>query len=111
MKLKKIILYIILICIAESVAVSCIKKYESIPGNLNGLQFFAFAVLCYGLVCYFLRCSFQLKAQMGATVILWSAISILLVTISGILFFGERLELKQIIAGALVISAVYILNR
>jgi small multidrug resistance pump len=110
MKYNKIFIYIILICIAEAVAVSCVKKYDSIPGDMNGLPFFAFAIFCYACVCYFLRCSFQLHSKMGTTVVLWSAISILLVTLSGILFFGEKLEIRQIVAGLLVISAVYILH-
>lgn len=111
MALQKIFSYVFFICVAEATAVSCMKKYASLPGPTQGAEFFALAVAMYALICYLLSLTFSTNVTMGSTVVLWSVMSIVFITTVGILFFGEKLRIKQIVAALLVLAGVYILNR
>lgn len=108
---QNLLVLVLLICVAEASAVSCVKKYASIPGSDNGVIYLVAAVGMYAVVCYILSRVFEKKTEMGKIVVFWSALSIVLVTAAGVGIFGEKLQTKQLVAGLLVMAAVYILNK
>lgn len=103
--MDNLMLLILLIVVMETVAISCVKEFH-INGNY---LYFVLAIFFYSIVCYCLNRSFE-YTTMGITNIIWSGLSILLVTIAGVLFFREELHYHDIVAGALITSGMLILR-
>ena len=98
-----LIIFILLIVICETAAISCVKKYH-LDGNVS---YFVGAIILYGMVCYLLDKSFN-YSTMGITNVVWSGISILAVAIAGVLFFREKVHLHDVIAGILITIGILI---
>ena len=86
-------------------AISCVKEYH-INGNI---KYFIAAIFLYSLVCYCLNKSFY-YTTMGITNIVWSGMSILLVTLAGVLLFREKIHMHDIIAGSMIAIGILILR-
>lgn len=99
-----LLLIIILIVIFETTAIMCVKKYH----NENCIEFFFLAILLYAVVCYLLHYSLYYNNSVGINNVLWSGLSIFIVTLSGVLFFKEKLHLHDIIAGSLITAGIVI---
>ena len=102
---QNIIVLIALICLTETAAISCVKKYH----NGDGSVFFICAILLYSIVCFLLHKSFYLNT-MGITNVLWSGISVLFVIIAGVFLFHEKVHTHDIIGAALITTGMLIIR-
>lgn len=100
-----IYLIIFFICCAETLAISFVKKYH----NGDGAYYFPLAVCMYALVCFLLNKSFSFSG-MGLTNVMWSGISVMAVTLTGVLWFHEKLHLHDILASAMITGGLLILK-
>ena len=98
-----LLLLIIAIVIFETMAISCVKEYHI----SNKTCYFCYAVILYGIVCYLLHQSFYFTT-MGMTNVIWSGLSVFMVTIFGVLFFKERVHMHDILAGCLITAGIII---
>ena len=103
MGIPRIYWYVLLIVMLETMAMSCFKK--SIDSN----AFFAVGVLFYAAVGYLLRLTMN-ASGMAMTNAVWSGLSVLATTITGILLFKETLHVHDYGAIALIAMGVMILK-
>ncbi len=101
-----LLLLIILICISEAIAMSCVKKYH----NGDGAGYIYLAMLMYAGVCLLLNQSLKFSNTIGMTNVLWSGLSVMLVTLVGVLVFHEKLHFHDIIAAVLITAGMLILK-
>lgn len=102
---NNILILIALICITETMAISCVKKYH----NGDGSIFFIFAILLYSGVCFLLNKSFHLNT-MGITNVLWSGMSVMFVIIAGVLLFHEKIHTHDVVAAALITTGMLMIR-
>ena len=100
-----LLLFILLIAICETTAMSCVKQFHI----SNDISYFILAIFMYSLVCFFLNKSYYYTG-MGMTNVIWSGLSILMVTLAGILFFKEKLYGHDLLAGSLIATGIMIIN-
>lgn len=103
MGIPRIYWYVLLIVMLETMAMSCFKK--SIDSN----AFFAVGVLFYAAVGYLLRLTMN-ASGMAMTNAVWSGLSVLATTVTGILLFKETLHVHDYGAIALIATGVMILK-
>jgi len=103
MGIPRVYWYVLLIVMLETMAMSCFKK--SIDSN----AYFAVGVLFYVAVGYLLRMTMN-ATGMAMTNALWSGLSVVATTVTGILLFNETLHLHDFAAIALIGSGVMILK-
>lgn len=103
MGIPRIYWYVLLIVMLETMAMSCFKK--SIDSN----AFFAVGVLFYAAVGYLLRLTMN-ASGMAMTNAVWSGLSVLATTVTGILLFKETLHVHDYGAIALIAMGVMILK-
>lgn len=103
MGIPRIVFYVLLIVMFETLAMTCFKK------SLDDTKFFLGGVLFYTIVGYLLCQSFKEKG-LAMTNALWSALSVLATTLVGVLLFKEVLHVHDFIAVALIVSGVMILK-
>lgn len=95
------ILIILLIVLAECTAQSYTNKYHH-NGNLH---LYLTAVAFYGIVVYLLSKAHK-YTSMGIANAIWSALSIIAVTLTGWLFFNQKICMKQCIAMIIIAISV-----
>ena len=100
---NRIIGYILLIVLFETIAMSCFKKSNEFIGFFYGGIFF------YAVVGYLLCQTFKLKG-IGITNAVWSALSVLATSFVGVFIFKEVLHIHDYIAIGLIASGVVILK-
>lgn len=105
MTLKNLLILIVLICVTETAAISCVKKFH----NGDGVWFFPLAVALYAVVCYLLHRSFYLNT-MGITNVIWSGLSVMLVILVGVLVFHEKIHTHDLITAALITAGMMIIR-
>lgn len=103
MGIPRIYWYVLLIVMLETMAMTCFKK------SIDSTAFFAVGVLFYAIVGYLLRLTMN-ASGMAMTNALWSGLSVLATTVTGILLFKESLHLHDYFAIALIASGVMILK-
>jgi multidrug transporter EmrE-like cation transporter len=96
---------IILIVLCETLAISCVKEFHA----TKQVEYFLYAIIGYSLVCCLLYKSFD-NIGMAMTNVIWSGLSILLVTIIGVLYFKEVIHTHDIFAGLLISAGVMIIK-
>lgn len=101
----KLIIFILLIVTFETIAISCVKEYHI----SNQSIYFIIAIFLYSIVCYLLHQSFY-YSPMGITNVMWSGLSVFLVTIAGVVFFREKIHYHDIFAGLLISAGIIILR-
>jgi multidrug transporter EmrE-like cation transporter len=97
---------ILMICVAESCAIACVKKYH----RGDGFMYFPVAVALYAIVCYLLNRSFYYKDSMGITNVIWSGVSVLMVALVGILMFHETLHFHDLLAASFITMGLLIIK-
>lgn len=100
-----LLIIIILIVCLEAVAISCVKQYHL----SKQFEFFLAAVLFYAVVCYLLAKSFD-YTTMGLTNVIWSGLSVFIVTVAGILLFKEEFHVHDLIATVFIMFGIIILK-
>ena len=101
-----ILFYITLIVIFEAVAQSCLKTYS----NTSNYNYFIIGIVSYGIVSWLLCQSYTQKGGLGIVNLIWSALSIIVSTIVGILMFKEQFHTHDIIATLLITTGILILR-
>lgn len=100
----EIFLIIFLIVIIETISISCVKGYHDGAGQ----TFMLLAIFGYSIVCYLLNKSLSYKDSMGMVNLLWSGMSVLAVSVVGVLLFKEKVSSYDMIAGSLIASGIMI---
>lgn len=97
--------FLLVAIIAEVVATSSLKASASFTKLWPSL----IAVFGYGLAFYFL--SLTLKTiPVGVAYALWSGLGIVLISITGWLWFGQKLDLAAMIGMGLIVLGVVVIN-
>ena len=102
---KVLYLLVFFILLSETAALSFLKEY-SLSGSTTHLLL---GLVFYSLVSFFLIQSFRYET-IGIVNVLWSAFSVILVAATGVLIFGERLNLAQILGMGMVLVGVAVLR-
>lgn len=66
-------------------------------------------LLCYGGAFYFLSLSLRL-IPVGLAYAIWSGLGVVLISLVGLIAFGQRLDLPAVIGLGLIIAGVVIVN-
>ena len=103
MGIPRVYWYVLLIVMAETMAMSCFKR------SVDNTAFFAVGVLFYAIVGYLLRLTFN-GTGMAMTNALWSGLSVLATTVVGTLLFKETLHIHDFFAIAMIAGGVMILK-
>ena len=101
----KLYLFILFILVSETIALSFLKQYalsQHWMYLVGGLAF-------YSLVSLFLTQSFRYEG-MGMVNVLWSACSVILVVVAGVVLFGEKISVVESLGIIMVIMGVGILR-
>ncbi len=98
-------LYVLLILISETTALSFLKKF-SVDSNY---LYFGLGIFFYLLVSLFLVKSFKYEG-MGLVNVLWSAFSVVFVVSSGVIFFKESVTYIEMGAMVMILSGVVVLR-
>ena len=103
--LTPMLITVLAIVLCESIAMSCIKKYNV----TNSSNYMIYAVSAYAAVCFFLNKSLNYNGIAKVNVI-WSGLSVLASTLLGVMFFKEKLHGHNYLAIFLITSGVMILK-
>ena len=98
-------LYLAIAVIAEVIATSALKAsngFSQLWPSVITVVGFAVAFYCLSLV---LR-----TVPMGVAYAIWSGLGIVLISLSGLLFFGQKLDAPAIAGIVLIISGVAVMN-
>jgi len=97
--------YLAIAIIAEVLATSALKESEGFSRLVPSL----IVVAGYGTSFYFLSLVLQ-TIPIGVAYALWAGLGIGLITIVGVVMFGQKMDLPAIIGIALIISGVFVLR-
>lgn len=101
-----ILIYILIIVIAEGIAQTCLKEYS----ESKKFIYFLTGLVCYGLVSWFLCESYNVNGGIGIVNLVWSALSIITSFTIGVLFFKEIIHFHDILAIILISIGMLILK-
>jgi multidrug transporter EmrE-like cation transporter len=101
-----ILIYILIIVIAEGIAQTCLKNYS----NSKKFIYLLGGLICYGLVAWGLCQSYNINGGVGFVNLIWSALSIISSFTIGVLFFKEVIHFHDILAIILISTGVLILK-
>jgi len=97
--------YLTIAIIAEVLATSALKESEGFSRLVPSLIVLA----GYGVSFYFLSLVLQ-TIPIGVAYALWAGLGIGLITIVGVVMFGQKMDLPAVIGIALIISGVFVLR-
>jgi len=98
-------LYLLIAICTETIATSALKTSESFTKLLPSL------IVVAGYATSFYLLSLCLKTmKVGFVYAVWSGLGIVLISLAGILFFKQRIDLPGIIGMALIVAGVVVLN-
>lgn len=101
--IPRVVFYVLLIVILETLAMSCFKK------SLNDSRFFLAGILFYSGIGYLL-CQTYHHAGLAMTNALWSGLSVMATTVVGVMLFKEVLHFHDYAAIAMIGAGVMILK-
>jgi multidrug transporter EmrE-like cation transporter len=91
--------------VAETLATSAMKSSEGFTKLLPSIV----VVIGYGIAFYFL--SITLKViPVGIAYAIWSGVGIVLISVAGWFWFGQKLDAPALIGMAMIIGGVVIMN-
>jgi len=97
--------YLTIAIIAEVLATSALKESEGFSRLVPSLIVLA----GYGASFYFLSLVLQ-TIPIGVAYALWAGLGIGLITIVGVVMFGQKMDLPAVIGIALIVSGVFVLR-
>ena len=97
--------YLTIAIIAEVLATSALKESEGFSRLVPSL----IVVAGYGASFYFLSLVLQ-TIPIGVAYALWAGLGIGLITIVGVVMFGQKMDLPAVIGIALIVSGVVVLQ-
>jgi drug/metabolite transporter (DMT)-like permease len=106
MKVGFILLFIILIVIAESFSQHYIKK----GSQFSDYRYLILAIFFYSFVIYFLYILYQ-EYRMGPIFLLWSIMSTISIYILGHILYKEQITSRDILGSLLCFIGLYIVYK
>ena len=98
-------LYLAIAIVAEVIATTALKAVEGFSKPLP----LALVVLCYGIAFWML--SLVMKSiPVGITYAIWSGLGIVLISIAGLLVYGQKLDLAALLGITLIIAGVLVIQ-
>ncbi|MEV4778731.1 DMT family transporter [Burkholderia sp. LMU1-1-1.1] len=91
--------------VAETIATSALKSSE----GFSKLVPSAIVLAGYGVAFYFLSLTLR-SIPVGIAYAVWSGVGIVLITVVGWAFFGQKMDAPALIGMALIIAGVVIMN-
>lgn len=101
--IPRIVFYVLLIVLLETLAMSCFKK------SMNDSRFFLAGILFYTGVGFML-CQTYHYSGLAMTNALWSGLSVMATTFVGVLMFKEVLHFHDYLAIAMIGGGVMVLK-
>lgn len=97
--------YLVLAIIAETIGTSFLQATQQFtrPFPIVGM------VVAYGVSFYFLGLALG-HMPVGIAYAIWSGLGIVLITLIGLVIFGQRLDMAAVIGIALIIAGVAVLH-
>lgn len=97
--------YLLIAIVAEVVATSALKA----SAGFSRLWPSVLVVAGYGIAFYFLSLALR-TIPVGVAYALWSGIGVVLISIAGLLLFGQRLDLPAMLGIGLIVGGVLVIN-
>lgn len=91
--------------VAETIATTAMKSSDSFTKLTPSI----IVIIGYCVAFYFLSLTLR-SIPVGIAYAVWSGVGIVLITITGWLFFGQKLDFPALIGIGLIISGVIIMN-
>ena len=98
-------LYLAVAIISEVIATSALKASEAFTKPLPVVV----VVLGYGMAFYFLSLTLR-SVPVGIAYAIWSGVGIVLITLIGMLWFRQPLDLPAVCGMGLIVAGVVIVN-
>ena len=98
-------LYLALAIIAEVIATSSLRATEEFTKPIPTL----IMVVGYGLAFYFMTLALR-TLPLGFTYAVWSGLGIVLISLIGVIFYNERLDLAATLGMGMIIAGVLIIQ-
>ena len=100
-----IYLYLLIAIIAEVIATTALKASVSFTKPIPSL----IVVMGYGCAFYCLSLVLR-EMSVGVAYAIWCGLGIVLISLSALVFYGQKLDLPAIIGMVLIIAGVIVLN-
>ena len=97
--------YLTIAILAEVVATSALKASDGFSKLVPSL----IVVLCFVVAFYCLALVLR-TIPMGVAYAIWSGLGIVLISLSGLLLFGQKLDAPAVIGMALIVAGVVVMN-
>ncbi|SFB69706.1 small multidrug resistance pump [Polaromonas sp. OV174] len=91
--------------IAEVIATTALKSSDSFSRLVPSI----ITVVGYGVALYFLTVTMK-SIPTGVAYAIWSGLGIVLISIAGFFFHGQKIDLAGMLGMALIIAGVVVLN-
>ncbi len=91
--------------VSEVIATSCLKAAEGFTRLWPSL----IVVIGYVVAFYFLSLTLR-TIPVGVAYAIWSGVGVVLIALSGWIFFGQSLDLPAVIGLALIVAGVVVIN-
>lgn len=98
-------LALIIAILSEVAATSALKASDGFKNFLPSVV----VVIGYGAAFYFLSLALR-TIPMGVAYAIWSGIGIVLISIAGLVLYGQRLDLAALAGIGLIIAGVFVLQ-
>jgi small multidrug resistance pump len=98
-------LYLAIAIIAEVIATASLRATEEFTKPIPTF----IMVVGYGLAFYFMTLALR-TLPLGFTYAVWSGLGIVLISLIGVIFYDERLDLAATIGMGMIIAGVLIIN-
>lgn len=97
--------YLILAIFSEVVATSCLKKTDGFTVLTPSL----IVILGYALAFYFLSLTLNV-IPVGVAYAIWAGVGMVLISLAGLIFYQQALDIPTIIGICFIIIGVIVLN-
>lgn len=98
-------LYLAIAIVAEVIATSALKASAEFTKLVPTLT----VIVAYGIAFYFMTLALR-TIPLGITYAIWSGLGIVLISLVGVFWYGEKLDWPAIIGMGLIISGVAVIN-
>ncbi|SKA78182.1 small multidrug resistance pump [Thiothrix eikelboomii] len=97
--------YLAIAILSEVVATSALRN----SAEFTKLWPTVIMIIAYGSAFYFMTLALR-TIPLGITYAIWSGLGIVLISLVGVLFYHERLDLPAVIGMGLIIAGVLVIN-
>lgn len=98
-------IYLSIAIVAEVVGTSFLKSSDGFSKMLPSV----IVAISYAIAFYFLSISLK-SISVGVAYAVWSGVGVALISLAGLFFFGQKLDLGAILGIILIVSGVVVIN-